>query len=239
MEYDGTRYDGWQRQTKTEQTIQGKIEKVLSRMCDREIEIDGAGRTDAGVHAKAQTASVSLSSKFQAEEILQYLNQYLPEDIGVSMVQRVPDRFHARLWATGKCYSYRIGTDCYKSVFDRKYRYALGESLDVDAMRRAAQDLMGTHDFKAFCGNPKMKKSTVRTITEIMIEEGPHEIKIVYKGNGFLQYMVRILTGTLIEVGLHQRPAESMPQLIEGMERRYAGATAPAMGLCLEEVFYS
>lgn len=239
IEYDGTRYDGWQRQSRTEQTIQGKIERVLSRMCDREIEIDGAGRTDAGVHAKGQTASVHVSSRFSPDEILKYLNQYLPEDIGIRMVQRVPERFHARLWATGKCYSYRIGTDSFKSVFERKYRYALGEELDVDAMRRAAEDLLGTHDFKAFCGNPKMKKPTVRTITEICIEQQAHEVKLVFRGNGFLQYMVRILTGTLIEVGLHQRAADSMPGILAGMERRYAGATAPALGLCLEEVYYS
>lgn len=238
IEYDGTRYDGWQRQKKTEQTIQGKIERVLSRMTEKEITIDGAGRTDAGVHAKGQTASVQLNGDWTKEEICQYLNQYLPEDIGVLKVERVPDRFHARLWATGKCYSYRIGTDSQKAVFERKYRYPLGEKLDVEAMRRAAQDLLGTHDFKSFCGNPKMKKSTVRTVTEIRIEEYPHEIKIIYRGNGFLQYMIRILTGTLIEVGLHQRPSDSMPLLLERKERKYAGVTAPAMGLCLEEVYY-
>ena len=106
-------------------------------------------------------------------------------------------------------------------------------------MRRAAQDLVGTHDFKSFCGNLKMKKSTVRTITDIVIEESEHEIRIVYTGNGFLQYMVRILTGTLIEVGQHRRDADSMPELLERMERKFAGVTAPAEGLCLERVFYS
>ena len=132
-----------------------------------------------------------------------------------------------------------IRTDEQKSVFDRKFRYHLGEALDVEAMRRAAQDLVGTHDFKSFCGNPKMKKSTVRTITDIVIEESEHEIRIVYTGNGFLQYMVRILTGTLIEVGQHRRDADSMPELLERMERKFAGVTAPAEGLCLERVFYS
>lgn len=238
IEYDGTRYEGWQRQSKTEQTIQGKIERVLSRMMGKEIEIDGAGRTDAGVHARGQTASVHLEPRWSDEEILEYLNQYLPDDIGIVRVQRVPERFHARLWATGKCYSYRIGTDSQKVVFDRKYRYSLGQALDVEAMRKAAEDLLGTHDFKAFCGNSRMKKSTVRTIDEIRIEETEHEVKLVFRGNGFLQYMVRILTGTLIEVGLHQRPADSMPQLLEGKDRRKAGVTAPAMGLCLEQVYY-
>ncbi len=238
IEYDGTRYEGWQRQAKTDKTIQGKIEQVLSRMEERPIEIDGAGRTDAGVHAKGQTATVQLSSKWKTEEILAYLNQYLPEDIGVVLVQRVPERFHARLWATGKTYSYRIGIDNYKSVFDRKYRYALGEALDTEAMWAAAEYLLGTHDFKAFCGNPKMKKSTVRTIESIQIEESEHEVRIVYTGDGFLQYMVRIMTGTLIEVGLHQRTPESVREILEKEERRFAGATAPAQGLCLEKVYY-
>lgn len=238
IEYDGTRYEGWQRQSKTEQTIQGKIEKVLSRMTGKEIQIDGAGRTDAGVHAKGQVASVHLEPRWSEEEIREYLNQYLPDDIGIVKVQRVPERFHARLWATGKCYSYRIGTDSYKSVFDRKFRYPLGEKLDVEAMERAVQDLLGTHDFKSFCGNSRMKKSTVRTIDEIRIEESEHEVRLVYRGNGFLQYMVRILTGTLIEVGLHKRPADSMKRLLEEKDRSKAGVTAPATGLCLEEVYY-
>ncbi|MBS6194338.1 MAG: tRNA pseudouridine(38-40) synthase TruA [Clostridiales bacterium] len=238
IEYDGSRYEGWQRQKTTGQTIQGKIERILSRMTGEEIQIDGAGRTDGGVHAKGQTASVRLDGTWSKEEILDYLNQYLPEDIGITRVDRVPERFHARLWATGKCYSYRIGTDSRKAVFDRKYRYHLGEALDVEAMRRAAEDLIGTHDFRSFCGNPRMKKSTIRTITEIRIEELPHEVRLVYTGNGFLQYMVRILTGTLIEIGLHQRPADSIPELLERKERKYAGATAPAQGLCLEQVFY-
>ena len=238
IEYDGSRYDGWQRQTKTEQTIQGKIENVLSRMEDREIQIFGAGRTDSGVHARGQTANVHLNTEKSKEEIQEYLNTYLPEDIGILRVERVPERFHARLWATGKCYSYRIGTDNCIAVFDRKYRYALGKELDVEAMKKAAEDLVGTHDFKSFCGNSRMKKSTVRTVTEIRIEEFPHEVKLTFRGNGFLQYMVRILTGTLIEVGLHQRPADSMGWLLERKERQLAGATAPAQGLCLEEVYY-
>ena len=238
IEYDGTRYDGWQRQSTTEQTIQGKIERVLSRMTGKDIEIDGAGRTDAGVHARGQTANVHLGFYGSDEEILEYLNEYLPDDIGIVSVERVPERFHARLWATGKCYSYRIGTDSCKSVFDRKYRYPLGKKLDVEAMRRAASDLLGTHDFRSFCGNPRMKKSTVRTIEKILIEELEHEVKITYTGNGFLQYMVRILTGTLIEVGLHQRKEDSMPWLLEQKERKLAGVTAPAQGLCLEQVYY-
>lgn len=239
IEYDGTRYEGWQRQSKTEQTIQGKIENVLSKMMDEEIKIHGAGRTDAGVHGKAQVANVHLSKFIAPEDLMEYMNTYLPEDIGITDVELVPERFHARLWATGKCYSYRIGTDSQKDVFSRKYRYPLKKELDVEAMRRATRDLVGTHDFKSFCGNPRFKKSTIRTITDISIEEDLHEVKITFNGNGFLQYMVRILTGTLLEVGLHQRDADSMPELLNAKERRLAGVTAPAQGLCLETVYYN
>ncbi len=179
IEYEGTRYEGWQRQKKTTQTIQGKLEQVLSRMTEKEIEIDGQADGCRG-SCKESDSSVHLAKKWDPKEILQYMNQYLPEDICVKSVEPVSERFHARLWAEGKCYSYRIGTDEQKSVFDRKFRYHLGEALDVEAMRRAAQDLVGTHDFKTFCGNPKMKKSTVRTITDIVIEESEHEIRIVY-----------------------------------------------------------
>lgn len=238
IEYDGSRYEGWQRQKKTMLTIQGKLEDVLSRMEGRAVEIQGAGRTDAGVHAKGQVASVYLERAGSCKDILEYMNRYLPEDIGVTAVKQAPERFHARLSAVGKRYRYRIGTDSQKLVFERKYRYPLGRQLDVCAMRQAAETLVGTRDFKTFCGNPHMKKSTVRTITAIDIQEYAHEIQLVFEGDGFLQYMVRILTGTLIETGLHQRPADTMESLLAGRDRQLAGVTAPAQGLCLEKVFY-
>ena len=178
VQYDGTRYEGWQRQERTESTIQGKIEAVLSKMCGEEVQIQGAGRTDAGVHAKEQVANVHLKEQVDPQEVKQYLNRYLPEDIAVSEVTEVPERFHSRLNATGKIYVYRIATGEVKKVFERRYIYDFGEKPDVHLMRQAAEILAGTHDFKSFCANRRMKKSTVRTIYSIDLKEKEGEIVI-------------------------------------------------------------
>ena len=238
IQYDGTRYDGWQRQGNTENTIQGRIEEVLSRMVQAPVEVQGAGRTDAGVHALGQVASVYLDTDASEDEICRYLNQYLPEDIGVVEVRQAADRFHARLNASGKVYRYRIGIGAYKNVFERKYYYPLGKELDVAGMREAAALLLGEHDFKSFCSNKRMKKSTVRRLRRIDIREKAGEIEITYEGDGFLYNMVRILTGTLIEVGQGKRCPDSMKEILVGRNRKLAGYTAPARGLILAEVKY-
>lgn len=239
VQYDGTRYEGWQRQERTGQTIQGKLEAVLSKMCGEEIQIQGAGRTDAGVHAKGQVANVHLKKKADPQELKKYLNHYLPEDIAVSEITEVPERFHSRLNATGKIYTYRIATGETKNVFERRYLYDFGEKPDVQQMRQAAKILTGTHDFKSFCANKRMKKSTVRTVYEIWIEEKEGEIRITYIGNGFLHHMIRILTGTLLEVGMGKRSLLSVKELLQVCDREQAGFTAPAKGLMLEKVLYS
>ena len=241
--YDGTRYYGWEHQPGTEMTIQGKIETVLARMLSMPEgsvpEVIGAGRTDAGVHARNMTANVHMETRLSAEEIRDYLNQYLPEDICVKDVREASDRFHSRYNALGKTYRYTCYTGPLKPVFDRKYVYVLEEAVDVEAMRKAASYLIGTHDFAGFCGNPKMKKSTVRKVDLIdIVQKGPY-LTLTYHGTGFLQYMVRILTGTLLEVGFHKRDPEEIPALIEAKDRRLAGPTAPAQGLCLLQVDYS
>lgn len=238
IQYDGTRYDGWQRQGNTGNTIQGKIEEVLSRMVQTPVEVQGAGRTDAGVHALGQVASVHMETSASEEEICRYLNQYLPEDIGILEVKRAAERFHARLNASGKVYCYRIGTGWQKNVFERKYYYPLGETLDVDKMREAAAFLEGEHDFKSFCSNKRMKKSTVRNLKKISIEESGQEVRITYEGDGFLYHMVRILTGTLIEVGQGRKRPDAMTAILEGKDRERAGYTAPAKGLTLIKVTY-
>ncbi len=238
LEYDGTRYAGWQRQVSSEHTIQGKLEAVLSRYAGRTIEIHGSGRTDAGVHASGQTANFYLEDRVESEELRSYCNAYLPEDIRILEITEVSNRFHSRLNAKGKTYAYRIEMGEKKSVFSRKYVYGLGKSLNIADMKKAAEYLIGTHDFKSFCGNRKMKKSTVRTIETVEFEQKGTELTIRYTGNGFLQYMVRILTGTLIEVGLGERKAESMPEILEALSREAAGHTAPPEGLCLERVRY-
>lgn len=238
IQYDGTRYDGWQRQGNTDNTLQGRLEGVLSRMVGKPVEIQGAGRTDAGVHARGQVASVHLPEEYTPQEVQNYLNRYLPEDVAVVEVVEVGERFHARLSATGKEYRYHIRMGSVPDVFARKYQYRVEEPLDLAAMERAAGYLTGKHDFRSFCGNRRFKKSTVREVFHIGVEVCGSDLTLVYRGDGFLYNMVRILTGTLLEVGLGQRNPESMVGILEAKERTAAGKTAPAQGLVLQEVYY-
>ena len=235
--YDGTRYRGWQRLPGKGDTIQGKLETTLSRILGEPIEISGSGRTDAGVHARGQVANFHCESNLGAQEILENLRRYLPEDIGIYSCRDVSPRFHARLNAKEKTYRYRIWNSDSPCVFDRRYVTVLPEALDIPAMEEAAGHLLGQHDFSAFCGNAKMKKSTVRYIRSLEIKPVGEEVQITVTGNGFLHNMVRILVGTLIEVGRGERSADSIPALFGG-KRAEAGFLAPAQGLCLMEVFY-
>ncbi len=240
VQYEGTRYQGWQRQDSTGNTIQGKLEMILAKMTGLDfVQVDGSGRTDAGVHARGQVANFKIDTALSAQEVMDYLNHYLPEDIGVTSIQEVPERFHSRLNAKGKTYCYRIWNSSLPCVFERRYVYELPEQLDLDAMRAAASCFVGKHDFKAFTSNKKSKKSTVRTIDAIQIENVGKEIVITYSGDGFLYHMVRILTGTLIEVGLGQRsPASVGALLAQNAARELSGVLVPAKGLCLVEVRY-
>ena len=235
--YDGTRYRGWQRLPGKDDTLQGKLETALSRILEEPIEISGSGRTDAGVHARGQVANFHTESNMSAAEILANLRRYLPEDIGIYSCKDVSPRFHARLNAKEKTYRYRIWNSEGPCVFDRRYVAVMQEALDLEAMKAAAEKLVGEHDFSAFCGNPKFKKSTVRYIRSIDIRREGGEVVLEYTGNGFLHNMVRILTGTLVEVGRGERSAESIPALFGG-KRADAGFLAPAQGLCLMEVYY-
>lgn len=236
--YDGTRYFGWEHQPSTDMTIQGKLENVLGRMAEEKVEVIGAGRTDAGVHAKAMIANVFLDTRLSEKEILDYLNRYLPEDICVREIKRAGERFHSRYNALGKTYCYTCYVGAVKPVFDRKYVYVPEGLPDVEKMRRAAEFLVGEHDFAGFCSNPKMKKSTVRNVDRIEICQKGEYLTFTYHGSGFLQHMVRILTGTLLEVGFGKRSPESMAELLLAKSRALAGFTAPAKGLCLMEVDY-
>lgn len=238
IQYDGTRYKGWQVQKSTDMTIQGKIQDVLSTMTGHEIEVIGSGRTDAGVHAYGQVANFHVPEHFSAQEIFEYLNHYLPMDIAVLNIEEVDERFHARFHATSKTYVYRIHTSLIPNVFERKYMYTYTELLDVALMKKAAQRMIGTHDFAAFCGNKKMKKSTVRTVTAIDILEKENEIQISYTGDGFLQQMIRIMTGTLIEVGNGTKRVEDIQQILESRIRENAGFTVPPEGLILKNAIY-
>ena len=235
--YDGTRYRGWQRLPGKDDTIQGKLETTLSRILGETIEISGSGRTDAGVHAKGQVANFHCESTMPCGEILANLRRYLPEDIGIYSCRDVSPRFHARLNAKEKTYRYRIWNSETPCVFDRRFVAVMTEALDLEKMRQAAELLCGEHDFSAFCGNAKMKKSTVRFIRSLEIKRHGEEIRIQVTGNGFLHNMVRILVGTLVEVGRGERNADSIPALF-GSKRAEAGFLAPAQGLCLMEVDY-
>ena len=238
IQYDGTRYRGWQRQKNDFDTIQGRIEQVLSRQMGHSVKIDGAGRTDAGVHAREQVANVHLDYNGTTEELRECLNEYLPEDIRILEVEIAGERFHSRLNATGKVYEYRL---CKKGCFDvfaRKYQWQMEEVLDVARMKEAVGFLLGEHDFKGFCTKASRKKSTIRWLDAIDIEETESAVILRFSGNGFLYNMVRILTGTLVEIGTGTRGISTIEEILERKERVLAGMTAPAKGLTLVRVKY-
>ena len=235
--YDGTKYRGWQRLSNNDNTIQAKLEQALSRILGETIEISGSGRTDAGTHALCQVANFHCNSTMAADEILLQLRKYLPEDIGIYSCKNVSPRFHARLNAKEKTYRYRVWNSQNPCVFDRKYVYICQDSFDVAAMREAAKYYLGEHDFSAFCANKNMKKSTVRFIKSFEISQTENEIVFTVTGNGFLHHMVRIMVGTLLEVGRGARKVESIPDLFAA-NRADAGQLVPSCGLCLMEVVY-
>jgi len=235
--YDGTRFYGWERQPGRD-TVQGKLESVLSALTGKPADVIGAGRTDAGVHARAMTASVVLDTDKTPDEIRDYLNRYLPDAIAVREVKPCAQRFHARYNALGKTYRYTCFDGPVKPVFDRRYVTMLDYTPDVERMRRAAAYLVGEHDFASFCGNPYMKKSTVRTVDSIGIERRKDRVIFTFHGSGFLQNMVRILVGTLLEVGRGCWEPEHVLEILAARDRKQAGPTAPPEGLCLMKVDY-
>ena len=238
LAYDGGRYNGWQKQGNTENTIQEKLEKILSSIAGTKTEVFGSGRTDAGTHALGQVMNFHMDWDKTAEELLDTLNGRLPEDIAGLSIEEMPPRFHSRLSAKAKTYSYTLWNSTKPPVFLRKYAFWCRGPLNLKAMEQAAEAFRGSHDFKSFCANKRMKKSTVRKIYDIRFSAEGEKITIEFYGNGFLYQMVRILTGTLIEVGEGKRSAEDMEAILRAEDREKAGFTAPSRGLCLKEVFY-
>lgn len=244
--YDGTRYSGWQRvfNNKSERpSIQGLIEEKLTHLLKEEILITSSGRTDAGVHAFSQVVNFKTVNKMELSILNKQINELLPEDIVIFNLSEVSKEFHSRYDAKKKTYVYYIDVNDRASVFNRSYSYPLGSKLDIDQMSKAANYLTGTHDFKAFCTDRKDGKSTVRTIYEIKIEttnerHGASEVKVEITGNGFLYNMVRIIVGTLIEVGLFKRTPESINEALIHKSRMKAGITLGSQGLFLKEVEY-
>ena len=238
ISYDGFKYKGWQKQKETDLTIQGKIEAVLSKMTGEAIQIVGCGRTDSGVHAENYIANFHTKSTFTTDTILDYLYEYLPEDIGVKSIEEVPERFHARYNVKSKTYVYRINNKKFRDVFNRKYTYHLAEKLDLSEMRNATEVLIGSHDFQSFTNIKNSDKSTIRTINYINIIEKDGLLDIEVNGNGFLWNMVRIIVGTLIEVGKGNLKPKEVEKILNEKKRWEAGPLAQAKGLFLRDVRY-
>ncbi len=239
IEYDGSRYDGWQKQEgRTSVTIQDKIEDVLSKMEEGPVDVIGAARTEAGVHAYRQVANFKTNSVLKVYEIKQYLNRYLPRDIAVLEALEVPERFHASFNAASFEYEYKISIGEVPSVFERKYHYYCFKKPNVEAMKEASKYFLGKHDFKAFSDNKRMKKSTEREIFSLDVYADEKEIVISVHGDDFWPHMVRIIVGTLLEVGLGDKKASDILGIIESKNRELAGATAEAKGLFLVDVHY-
>lgn len=236
--YDGTRYKGWQRLGSGENTVQAKLEGTLSKLLGEPIELDGSGRTDAGVHARRQVCSFKAETDMPRDVMLTQLRHYLPEDIGALSLEYAPPRFHARLNCIGKTYVYTVWNSDEPNVFGRRFMYAFPQRLDDGAMLEAAKLLCGTHDYSGFCSNKRMKKSAVRTVESIELSRQGSELRFILSGDGFLYNMVRIIVGTLLEVGSGQRSIEAAVLPLNTLIRADAGFTAPAHGLCLFDVRY-
>ena len=236
ISYDGTRYKGWQKLGRNELTVQGVLEDAIQSVLDYPAELHGSGRTDAGVHAKGQAASMKVPFLLK-EDFRERMNQTLPDDIRLLGIEKVSGDFHARYSATRKTYSYWVDTNEKADVFLRKYACHHPAELNVRAMRTAAEKLVGSHDFSSFTDD-KTEKDKNRTIYSIQITEKKGMLKFEYQGDGFLQHMVRILTGTLLEVGLGKIQKEQIPEILAAKERAKSGFMAPAKGLFLESVDY-
>jgi tRNA pseudouridine38-40 synthase len=238
IQYDGSRYRGWQKQKDVDLTIQNKIENVLSKMAGEDIQVIGCGRTDTGVHAEGYVANFQTSYTASIEDMLSYLYEYLPEDIVVKSMKDTSERFHARYNVKSKTYVYRINNNKFRDVFNRKYSWHVVEKLNLTDMKSAAEFLLGTHDFQSFTSLKPNTKPTIRTINYIHIAENDGMIEVEVNGNGFLLNMVRIITGTLIEVGKgNLRPAD-IEKILKEKKRSEAGPIAAAKGLCLKSVQY-
>jgi tRNA pseudouridine38-40 synthase len=237
LAYDGTRFVGWQRQAAGE-SIQGLLESAMARLEGRSVTVHGAGRTDAGVHARGQVASAEVTFDHDPATVARALNSQLPEDVRVLEVVEAAEGFHARFSARSKTYAYRIRISEVADPFDRAYAWHVRSPLDLEAMRRAAALLIGTHDFAAFQSAGTEVRTTVRTIHRSEVVHEPGLITYDIAGDGFLRHMVRAIVGTLVEIGRGRWPSQTMADVLASGARTGAGPTAPACGLFLVRVDY-
>jgi tRNA pseudouridine38-40 synthase len=239
LEYDGTGFAGWQAQAGDCRTVQGVLEAAIERVCGERVRVAGAGRTDAGVHAEGQVASLSLTTRLLPGELERALNAVLPDDLVVIALEPMPPGFHARRDAVSKLYRFAIWNGARRSALRARSFHAVPIPLDVVAMREAARALEGTHDFACFQSVGSSVATRVRTLLRVEVIGSPGgEIAIEVEGTGFLRHMVRALAGTLVEVGSGKRPASSIASLLAARNRGEAGPTAPARGLTLVRVDY-
>lgn len=236
--YDGSKYKGWQKQKHGELTIQYKLENVLSKMTGEDVQVIGCGRTDAGVHAENYIANFHTECPLSEGAMLDYLYEFLPEDIVVKSIEEAGERFHARYNVKSKTYVYKINNGKFRNVFNRKYVYHIEDKLNLNEMKSASEILIGTHDFQSFTNLKPNTKSTVKTINYIHIKEKQELIEIEVNGDGFLLNMVRIIIGTLLEAGLGKLKATDIEEILQAKKREEYGPIAQAKGLCLKEVKY-
>lgn len=232
--YDGTEYHGWQVQPNA-RTIEGELNRCLSELLQEDIQVIGASRTDAGVHAKGNIAVFDTDARMPAEKISYALNQRLPKDIVIQKSCQVDADFHPRHCDTRKTYSYHIYRGEFPMPLRTRYSYFTYVPLDVTKMREAAAFFLGEHDFKSFCSANTQVESTVRTIEFLDVTEDDRELVITIRGNGFLYNMVRIIAGTLVDVGRGFLAVEDIPNILKACNRERAGQTLPACGLVLEK----
>lgn len=237
IEYDGAHYGGWQKQNNNK-TIQGVLEKAISKATGEEIEVIGSSRTDAGVHAKGMVANFKTNSSIPAERFREAINRNLPDDIAILSSEEVEEGFHARYSSKGKTYSYTIINRYEKVAIGKDYCCLVKEPLNVENMEEACKHFIGKHDFSAFKTNGSSVKTSVRTVSELYIEKNQENIKIYISADGFLYNMVRIIVGTLVEVGKGKIKVEDIPKIIKSLDRTKAGPCIKANGLVLEKVFY-
>ena len=238
IQYDGSRYKGWQGQKDNDLTIQGKLEAVLGKMTEETIELIGAERTDVGVHAENYIANFKTDCALSTALMQDYLYNFLPDDIVVKAVEEVDDRFHARYNVKSKTYSYTIDTNSYRNVFNRKYTYHMDGTLDLERMQEAAQLLEGKHDFQSFTSVKAGGKSTLREVEEILIVKEENIIKITIRANDFLWHMPRFMVGVLLEVGMGKMKIEAVKKLLKETKKCEGVLLAKPKALCLESMGY-